>query len=189
MKIGAVGVVLVLVFAVVCAGCKTKQTTTKKRSFDPLLDKFASNFEVGEEGWMVSGERSEYEAREVQNIGNMGTKRFEAPSKKGRGFGGANRFEAGRYQGADGQAFGGAVPTIRPTESALSGQEARAAGMAPIERGAYDTGTDAVSGAMYRTGPDREVTRRRQTYPEPLIIDSGQEPMTVGEVKQLLEKN
>ncbi|MEM8954977.1 MAG: hypothetical protein AAGD22_12565, partial [Verrucomicrobiota bacterium] len=116
----AIGVYVSVVFvAAAISGCQSKQTTGKKRSFDPLLDKFASNFEVGEEGYMVSDERSEYEARGVQRLGELGTKRYEAPSRKGRGFSGSNRYEAGTFDGAREQAFDGVTPVFGTSESGL----------------------------------------------------------------------
>jgi hypothetical protein len=189
MKTRLVAALAAVLILGVATGCKSTRTVTKKRSADPILSKFASNFNVGEEGYMVSNERSEYENRDITKASELGAKQFNAPAAKKKAFEGSDEYKGRLFSGSKRKAREGSTASYETATSDLGNKRSRMMDADPVTGGTYDTRKDAVTGGTFKTGENRMVRDREGKMPDPYIIKSGADSVSVDGVRKLLGKD
>ena len=137
---------------------------------------------------MVSGERSEYENRKITSASGLGAKQFEAPAAQMKAFEGSKEYKPGLFRGNKRKAFDGANPSYETSASDLGGQRSREMDAAPATGGTYNTRTAPITGETIKTGENRMVRDRVSTTPDPYIIDSGTDGVSLDEVRKMLGK-
>lgn len=158
-----------------CASDEPTVTTVRKSFSDPLLDRYASNYDYqkGEDGsrQVVSKKRSQFEGSRADGFNkSFQGKNVQVNQVEKTPWWGRKGYEKQVWEGGKSASEGGKRSWFGSRKSTLAGRSARGAGKS------YQTGSYAT-GAAYEQGSNR-IDRRRDTltenrradYPQPEII-------------------
>jgi len=177
-----------------CSGESThKVTTTRRTSTDPLIDRFAGNYQYakGSDGStkIVSDRRSQYEGRRMDEFGkSIAHKQYATREQKKRSWWGKKNYEPKAWLGAKRSPDAGRKSWFASKHAKEGGEMAAASGKRYNKTGAYETGAAYEAGTRRLGHPqDARVENLRATSPKPKIIGwEEQRRMSMEQTRSLL---
>jgi len=158
-----------------CASEEPKTTTVRKSFSDPLLDRYASNYDYkkGTDGStkVVSKKRSQFEGSQASGFNkSFQGKNLQVNEVEKAPWWGRKGYEKQVWDGGKAANEGSKRSRFGSRKSTLAGRSARGAGKS-YGTGGYKTGAAYEQGTSRLGKPQDAITEnRRADYPDPVII-------------------